>query len=290
MREYTYEFIAKDYREGNEDVPVLKITKSSFGTFQWCPLKFQYQYPFHFPQETTEPMIKGTAVHDSRQDWFDDYDIAKASELTESELITYGMGLYPIDDYGDIYINMARFDAKRFTDAKEQDKLSEFLPVVNEVMLDAEIIIPFDANPKLLLKADYIVHLQGIVDRVFVEDNKYIPMELKTGPWKDSKTTSMRKEMAFYKLLIENASDESLAQANLDRDIPITHWGWYFPVSNYLHTEKVKKSSMTALMRGITQMINAYEEEEFPAKYYWKKCEHCSFNEICPAAQEGKWL
>ena len=77
MREYTYEFIAKDYREGNEDVPVLKITKSSFGTFQWCPLKFQYQYPFHFPQETTEPMIKGTAVHDSRQDWFDDYDIAK---------------------------------------------------------------------------------------------------------------------------------------------------------------------------------------------------------------------
>ena len=288
MREYTYEWLAKDYNDN--DSKVLKITKSSFGTFQWCPLKYQYQYPFRFPIETTEPMIKGTAVHDSRQDFFDDYDIAKAKDMTESELITYGMGLYPIDDYGDIYHNMAIFDAKRFHTAREKDKLHEFLPVVNEVMLDAEIVIPHDANPKCILESDYVIHLQGIVDRMFIEDGKYIPLELKTGPWKDSKTTSMRKEMALYKLLIENASDESLANAYLDRDIPITHWGWYFPVSNYVHIEKVKKSSMTALMRGITQIIKAYENEEFPAKYYWKKCEYCSFQEICPAAEEAKWL
>ena len=288
MREYTYEWIAKDYDD--ESKPILKITKSSFGTFQWSPLKFQYQYPFHFPQETTEPMIKGTIVHTSRQDFFDEYDITKAKTLSTSELITYGMGLYPIDDYGDIYHNMAKFDAERFTEAKEQGKEHEFLPVINEVMLDAEITIPHDINPKCILEQDYVVHLQGIIDRVFLSDGKYVPIELKTGPWKDSKTTSMRKEMAFYKLLIENASDESLANAYLDREIPITHWGWYFPVSNYLHIEKVKKSSMTALMRGITQMIKAYEEEEFPAKYYWKKCEYCSFQEICPAANEANWI
>ena len=288
MREYTYEWIAKDYDD--ESKPILKITKSSFGTFQWCPLKFQYQYPFHFPQETTEPMIKGTIVHTSRQAFFDEYDITKAKTLSTSELITYGMGLYPIDDYGDIYHNMAKFDAERFTEAKEQGKEHEFLPVINEVMLDAEITIPHDINPKCILEQDYVVHLQGIIDRVFLSDGKYVPIELKTGPWKDSKTTSMRKEMAFYKLLIENASDESLANAYLDREIPITHWGWYFPVSNYLHIEKVKKSSMTALMRGITQMIKAYEEEEFPAKYYWKKCEYCSFQEICPAANEANWI
>ena len=47
---------------------------------------------------------------------------------------------------------------------------------------------------------------------------------------------------------------------------------------------------MTALMRGITQMIKAYEEEEFPAKYYWKECEYCSFQEICPAANEANWI
>ena len=96
--------------------------------------------------------------------------------------------------------------------------------------------------------------------------------------------------MAFYKLLVESASDESLEAAGLDRDIPITHWGWYFPVSNYIHIEKVKKSSTTALMRGITQLIKAYEEEEFPAKYYYKTCQHCSFYPICDDAQAETWL
>ena len=56
-----------------------------------------------------------------------------------------------------------------------------------------------------------------------IQDGKYIPIELKTGPWKDYKLTSMRKEMAFYKLLVENASDLSLAGAGNERDIPITN-------------------------------------------------------------------
>jgi len=160
----------------------------------------------------------------------------------------------------------------------------------NEVMLDAEITIAHDTNPKCILDRDYVIHLQGIIDRVFLDDGNYIPIELKTGPWKDYKLTSMRKEMAFYKLLIENADQKSIDAAGIDRDIPISHWGWYYPQSNYIHIEKQKKASMNAVMRGITKMIKAYEMEEFPAKYYYKTCAYCSFLDICEDAQQESWL
>jgi len=176
----------------------------------------------------------------------------------------------------------------RLTDSWKPNKQT------NEVKLDAELFIPQDLNPKCVLERDYTVHLQGIIDRMFIEDGAYIPIELKTGPWKDYKRTSMRKELSFYKLLVDNAPDDVLQNAGIDRDIPITHWGWYYPVSNYIETEPVKQTSINAVMRGITQLIKAYEDkhnggEQFPTKYYFKTCQHCSFMPICDAAQSEAW-
>jgi hypothetical protein len=293
MKEYTYQWQPEHYDE--ESKPILKITKSSFGSFQWCPKKYDFSYIQRLPQDTSEAMIKGTVVHNSREEFFDEFDVKKAEHMTHDELIQYNIGLHPVDDYGDIYKIISTFEAQRFVEAREADKIDEYIPVVNEKMLDAEIVIPFDANPNCILERDYVVHLQGIIDRMFLDEGSYVPIELKTGPWKDYKKTSMRKEMAFYKLLVDNATDESLEKAGIDRNIPITHWGWYYPVSNYLYIENVKTSSAKAVMRGITQLIKAYENkafggEEFPAKYYYKTCLHCSFHPICEKAQEEQWL
>tara|TARA_R100000656_G_scaffold117191_2_gene90500 strand:+ start:428 stop:1309 length:882 start_codon:yes stop_codon:yes gene_type:complete len=288
MREYTYEWYPEHYSDNSK--PILKITKSSFGSFQWCPKKYEFSYPLRLPQTTSEAMLKGTQVHNSREDYFEVFDIKKAENLSHSELVDYNMSLHPIDGNTDMYKTIATFEAQRFIDARDEDKLHEYLPVVNEEILDAEIFIPHALNPKCILERDYHVHLQGIIDRMYLEDNAYIPMELKTGPWKDYKLTSMRKELAFYKLLIENATPESLAAAGIDGDIPITHWGWYYPASNYIQVEIAKKQSTNAVMRGITQIIAAYERKEFNAKYYFKTCEYCSFLPICPAAQGEEWL
>ena len=288
MREFTYQWNPESYT--NPEEPVLKITKSSFGTYQWCPKKFEFQYIQRLPYDTTEAMIKGTVVHNVREQFFRDYDVKKAEDLSFDKLIEYNMGLHPIDDYGEIYNNMAAFEASRFVQQKEAGTLDTYLPVINEVLLDAEIVIPQDINPKVHLDRDYIIHMQGIIDRIFIDDGKYVPLEFKTGPWKDSKTTSMRKELAFYKLLVENAPTAILNEAGIDRDIPITHWGWYYPVSNYMHVEPVKKQSLTAVYRGITKMIKSFEEGEFEAKYYYKKCEHCSYQDICPAAIASEWV
>ena len=235
-------------------------------------------------------MYKGTIIHNAREAFFDDFDIAKAEDMSHSELINYCLSLHPIDDYTEMYETMAIFEANRFIEAKEQNTLDDFIPVVNEVLLDAKITVGQYDNPKYTLKRDYTVHLQGIIDRMFYEDGSYIPMELKTGLWKDYKTTMMRKEMAFYKLLFENASDELLESANLDRNIPITHWGWYYPASNYLHMEKMKPSSVTSVKKGIAELIYAYEHGVFPTKYFARTCASCSFFGICDAANTESWL
>ena len=288
MREFTYKWYPDKYDD--EDEPILKITKSSFGTFNWCPKKYEFSYPLRLPQATTEAMIKGTAVHDSREDFFNAFDINKAENMSYDELVTYNMGLHPIDDYTEMYRTISIFEAERFIEAREEDKLYDYLPVINEVMMDAEITIPHAINPKCILERDYKVHLQGIIDRMFIQDGNYIPLELKTGPWKDYKLTMMRKELAFYKILVENAPQETILEAGLDPNIPITNWGWYYPQSNYLQVEKVKKQSINAVYNGIAKLIKAYELQQFDAKYYYNTCQHCSFMSICPAAQEGEWL
>tara|TARA_R110002020_G_C16242577_1_gene769213 strand:+ start:785 stop:1651 length:867 start_codon:yes stop_codon:yes gene_type:complete len=288
MKEYTYQWNADN--ADKEDLPILKITKSSFGSFQWCPKKYEYNYIERLPQETSDAMWKGTIVHNAREDFFNQFDVKKAESLNKSELVDYCMSLYPIDDNTDMYETMSVFEANRFLESVKEETINQFLPVVNEAKLDAEIIIGRNDNPKFPLQRDYIVHLQGIIDRMFQDGQAYIPMELKTGMWKDYKKTMMRKEMAFYKLLFENAEDTQLIENKLDSSIPITHWSWYYPASNYVYVEGVKTSSATAVRNGLAELVHAYENRNFPAKYFARTCASCSYFGICDAANTESWL
>ena len=286
--EYTYNWNADTY--GDSNLPTLKITKSSFGSFQWCPKKYEFSYIDRKPQDTSEAMYKGTIIHNAREAFFDDFDIKKAEELSKEELVNYCYSLHPIDDYTDMYETMAIFEANRFIQAKKENALGEFLPVGNEILLNAKFTIHKNDVAKFPLKRDYTIHLQGIVDRLFIENNGYIPMELKTGLWKDYKKTMMRKEMAFYKLLYDNAETESLKEFGLDNNNPMSHWAWYYPASNYMYVEAVKKSSTTAVISGIAELIKAYENGIFPTKYFARTCASCSYFGICEGADAASWL
>jgi len=285
---YTYQWNPENY--GQEDEPILKISKSSLGSYQWCPKRYEFQYVEKRPIETTEVMIKGSIIHNAREAFFNEFDVKKAESLSHEELVNYCMSLHPIDDYSEMYEAMSIFEANRFLEAAEEEATDDFIPVINEAMLDARITIRQDENPKYPLSRDYTVHLQGIIDRMFKEGDRYIPMELKTGGWKDWKKTMMRKEMAFYKILFENTPDEELRALGVDPDIPISHWGWYYPAANYVYVEDAKKSSMTAVRKGIAEMIHSYETGIFPTKYFAKTCSNCSFFGICDAANTESWF
>ena len=288
MEDYTYQWLPENYEK--EDEPILKITKSSLGSYNWCPKKYQYSYIERLPQDQTEAMRKGTVMHNAREDFFNEFDIKKAESMTHDEVLDYCTSLFPIDDYFDDYLTIASFEANRFVEARSDKKLDSFLPVCNEGKLDCEIVIDRNTNPKFPLSRDYKIHLQGIIDRIFLEDGGYVPMEFKTGGWKDYKTTSMRKEMAFYQMLIENSSEEVLKQAGLETGTPVSHWAWYYPISNYIYAEPVKKASLNSVKKSIAKLIHAYEQKLFPAKFFYKTCAHCSYFGICDAAQQDGWL
>jgi len=288
MREFTYQWKPEDFE--NEDEPILKISKSSYQSFQWCPTKYEFAYRQRLPYDTSPLMIKGSEVHNARQSFFDEFDVKKAESMTHTEIFDYCVGLHPIDDHAEIYRTMSTFEADRFITSRTNDTLDNFMPIINEVMLDAQIVIPRNINKKIELERDYVVHLQGIVDRMYYEDGKYIPIELKTGLYKDWKATSVRRELAFYKLLFEGSEEERLHELGLDPNIPISNWGWYYPESNYLQIEKAKKRSITGVMNGFAKMIHAYEKNQFDAKYYYKTCPDCSYFNICDVAQSESFL
>jgi hypothetical protein len=97
----------------------------------------------------------------------------------------------------------------------------------------------------------------------------------------------MRKEMAFYKLLYESAEDEQKIEAGLDPSINVTHWGWFYPASNYVYGEKVSKRTTTAVLKSIDKLIQHYKDNEFPADFFIKKCVHCGHYDHCEAVGGG---
>ena len=274
--EYTYKWNPED------ESPILKITKSSLGSFQFCPINYKYGYLDDIKQKTSPAMLKGTIIHNAEEDFWKMVNVEEALEYKDEpmKLQKHFRSIYPEapeDDYEDIYRAMTAYNTERFLECIEEETLDNFIPVGNEVKV----------NASFTTEDGVTVHLQGIIDRIFYEDGGYIPMELKTGAWKDTKRTSMRKEMAFYKLLFENANPDDIRAAGLDPDIPITHWGWYFPASNYIYAEEVQKRSTTAVLNSMDKLINAYNENEFPAAYYYKKCIHCGHYDHCEAASGG---
>ena len=295
MRKYTYKWLPENYDDPTK--PILKISKSSLGSFNWCPKKYEFSYIEKLPQDQTEAMRKGTILHNHRENFFNEFDIKKATEMNNSEIIEYCNSLMPVDEYFDISLTVAAFEAQRFIEAKSEGKIDEYLPAINEELFDCEIIIPagpykggaWNDYEEYYLSRDYTVHLQGIIDRVFMENGGLIPFEYKTGAWKDYKTTSMRQEMAFYQLMIENCSEEVLEYLGIDKDTPVTHWGWYYPASNYVYVEKVKPRSMTSVKNNIAKLLYAYEQKQFKPKFYYKTCSHCSYFGICDAANANTW-
>jgi len=276
--EYTYKW------EGNIDgsPPILKITKSSIGSYGFCNLNYKYGYIDDIKQKTSPAMIKGTIVHNAQEDFWKMVNVDNALEFIEEpmKLQKHFRSLYPETDKEDIeelYTSMSAYNTERFIECHHEETLNEFIPVGNEIMLDA----------RYTTESGIEVHLQGIIDRLFLEGDGYIPMELKTGAWKDSKKTMMRKEMAFYKILFENADPDELRKLGLNPETPFTHWAWYYPASNYVYAEKVSKRSETAVKNSFEKLINSYIEEEWKASYFYKKCIHCGHYDHCEAADGG---
>lgn len=290
MKEYTYQYDAEEVNT-NENAPILKITKSSLiGTYKWCPKKYEFSYIQKLPQDQSEAMVAGSIMHNAYEDWYNEFDVKKAEAMSPMELQDYALSLFPIDDYTDFYHTMAAWESNRFLDSRSEGTLDSFLPVINEVTLDAEVLIRRDES-HLPLRFDHRVHLQGIIDRMFEEEQGYVPVEFKTGAYGKHKATSMRKEMAFYKWLFDSTTREDKIAKGLNPDKEITHWAWYFPKNDAFVYEKVKSVSMTGMRKNVVELLKSYEEGTWEANYSERTCPvYCSYYSICDAADNAGWF
>lgn len=139
MRPITYDWQPENYDDPSK--PILKISKSSLvNSFGWCNKKYEYAYIQRLPTDQTEAMRKGTILHNHREAFFEVFDIKKAEKMNNSEVLEYCTSLMPVDDYFDVSLTVAAFEAQRFIEARSEERVDEFLPVINEKHLIVKLL------------------------------------------------------------------------------------------------------------------------------------------------------
>jgi CRISPR/Cas system-associated exonuclease Cas4 (RecB family) len=122
------------------------------------------------------------------------------------------------------------------------------------------------------------LEITGVIDRVDLNfDGKtYTVVEYKTEKFDQRgwKLTEHRREMAFYKMLLENSNC-------LKGEV--THFCIYYPRSNEVWVEKFDPRTISSLKKTLSDVRRKIERGEFPCKvsYYCRYCEvnsYCSFN------------
>ena len=258
--------------EGNLPDHLMRVSKSSLNTFQFCEQQYFIKYILGVKETENDAMRRGTNVHDAIEDFYEAIDLDHAQSLKEAgdinAIYKYFIGFIPSiskekeykgvvspsrpftlgeEDHLD---RMMQIEASRFMTSDSE----HFLPAINEDSLDAVIDLIVDGKTIL-------VHLTGIVDRAFMdgEGNLHIH-ELKTGLWKhsDFKLESMRKEMAFYVYLLRKSKGHPLSGTTA------TFWGWDHTKGDtagkelYRYVENVRSDSIQEVIRDLKSLVRMH--------------------------------
>jgi len=279
--------------EMGEDGIIIRMSKSTLTSPSWCAQQMWLQHNYPRPPELVKHLVVGDDVHNGLEMFYN--NLAKANIKTLHAQATRGVNiikhLNKLIPTKEQIVSNRRKENKDFPFynedyARNMDWLMNYenaritlskrvMPLANEVRLEVkkEIEVPgYGSIP---------VQFVGIIDRVFeADDGGLCLFELKTGKWKDNKLSGMRKEMSYYKFLIENADPEMLKENDLDR--PVTQWGWRYSAADHWTIEDVKKVSERGMMKTMRDLIKMYLDQHFPIAKQDFKCSWCSYIELCP--------
>ena len=109
------------WKPADENAPILKITKSSIGSYGFCNLNYKYGYIDSIKQKVSPAMIKGTIVHDAEEEFWKIVKIDDATKLKDDpmKLQKHFRSLYPEtdkEDYEDLYVAMLKPKRSVWTD------------------------------------------------------------------------------------------------------------------------------------------------------------------------------
>lgn len=231
---------------------ILRVSKTSLGTAGFCAQQYFLKYPLGIKEPANDNMIRGSNVHDAIEEFYQNMNLSYALSMRSygyDEVKKYFL-THISEDKGyalgeeDHLVKYLDAEAKRFMTAEDE----YFLPIGNEVSLDA--VVEVDG---------VLVHLTGIVDRLFA-DEEGIPHvhELKTGVWsgKPKKWESMRKEMAYYVYLIKRCEHEVLG------GLDVEWWGWDHTGADeiFRHIEAVRVKEVSSMMKSLKDLVGMHKQ------------------------------
>lgn len=270
---------------------ILRVTKSSLGTYGFCPKQYFFQNILKLETEEKDHHVRGNNVHDVTQYFFDNIFESIDSILEDindgsDERNEYARSLMHqiVPQPPKPYLFGEPEQIQRWVDW-QFDRLvitqgEGWHPVGNEAEVHGTRVVEVDG-------VSIPIHMRGFIDRIFEDGNGgFALMELKTGKWKTRKSPQMRAEMQFYKMMIENSPHSEF--------LPITHWGWEFPGGDINEgdgahwdyepiTSRYAKNTPAVLERRLKKLIKSHLDKDFPADRNEYKCVWCDFLEICPA-------
>jgi len=283
--------------EMGEEGIVIRMSKSTLGSIDWCAQQMWLDHNYPKPQGLVKHLVLGDDVHNGLDLFYQKIEKQKRGMTIRqlknngADMTEYLKKLIPSEKevmenrraenkdfpfyHDDYYRNMNWL--MEFENARIKMASEVWMPLANEVRLEVKLDMDIEGYGTIP------VQFVGIIDRVFeAPDGGLMLYELKTGKWADYKLSDMRREMAFYKFLIENCDSAYLQERNIDR--PVTHWGWRYSSADHWTIEKAKYG-IVAMKNRMKKLIKMYLDQEFPIakeNYRFSPCSYCDKLELCP--------
>ncbi len=246
----------------------LRVTKSSLGTFGWCRQQYYLEKFKGLRGETVDHHIRGLNVHDMME-WFW-ANFTQEQEQAVLNLLVKGRE----GEARELFFSAVPQPPEPY-EFGEDEQIAQWLEwnfrrlghTMGEEWRPAGVEANIHAYRFVEVDGEAIpIHINGFIDTLFQDGEGYALMELKTGKYKArSKVPAMRKEMAFYKMMLENSKHAEF--------LPITHWGWEFPGGGinggegptlyYEPTEK-KWAAMKSVEKALERLVKAHIDMDFP--------------------------
>lgn len=249
---------------------VLRLSKSSFGTYVKCPKQYWWTYIQELRPPANDAMIRGTAIHAILED-----------SLLKSE---------------PILTSASRPAHAQFGKDMGVEALAEIMDEFNEyahdwVFVEAEYKheVPVTINGRSVI-------LVGKIDGVFRRaSGELVIVELKTGELNQGKVSRTKKELNFYRYMLSEAGYDIsncyymvIAPDATNADVAMklqgkrntkVMWG---ETSGIAYIEKVHLGSYRNTVEKIESAIEGIYGEEWPMHWSEYFCpEWCAFHLSC---------
>ena len=272
---------------------ILRVTKSSLGTFGFCAKQYEFQNIMKLPTEEKDHHVRGNNVHDFTEYFFEQMyehydDVMELIEQGETEKardLMHAVIPTPPEPYQygepEQITTWVDWQFNRLLACEGEN----WFPAGNEAEIHGSRIVEVKNDDGETVNVP--IHMRGFIDRIFEDgEGGFALMELKTGKWKTRKSSDMRAEMQFYKMMLENSPHGEF--------LPITHWGWEFPGGNInkgdgIHwdyqsvNDRSARNTPAVVERRLKKLVKAHLDKSFPASRNEFKCAWCDFLDICPA-------